>query len=186
MAGNFPSSYGRNTSPLSRAPSRMVTSTSLSTTTGYTGFATVRSLFMSNFPRTLSLGLDLHFAGDLAPDVQLAREPSLGVGERCVGHEVEGLLPERLDHRGLLHGRDRGSKNRLQHRLRRAGRREQALPGDGADAGEAKLLHGGDVGKIRQPRMIDQREGAQAAGLHLRPAARRVEKGDLGRAVEHI
>ena len=34
--------------------------------------------------------------------------------------------------------------------------------------------------------MIDQGKRAQAAGLHLRPAARHIEEGDLGRAGEHV
>src|SRR5262249_60895808 len=83
-----------------------------------------------------SLGLDLHLGGDLAPGVDLLREPGLGIGERGVRHRVKALLLERRACLRRLQSSNGGVENRLQNFLRRAGRREQALPGNGADAGE--------------------------------------------------
>ena len=67
------------------------------------------------------------------------------------------------DFRRLAHG----SEQRVQHRLRRCRRREQAVPGHRADVGVSDFLHGRNVGIFREPCAVDHRERAEFAGLHL-------------------
>src|SRR5688500_10283113 len=124
MAGNFPASSGRNTSALSRAPSRIGTSTSFSTVIRWAGTAGGASIFIANvLPRRArrphanesgeddvaadgaSLGhFDLHLSGDFSPGRDLALEPGLRLFRRGVGGGADQLLFERLLHLRRLQG----------------------------------------------------------------------------------
>src|ERR1700704_3070236 len=112
-------------------------------------------------------GFDLHLGGNVLPGLDLVGEPRLGVVERLVRHDIEILLLEGVDHRRRVQRLDRGLEDRLQDLFRRAGRREQSLPSDRADAGIADLLHRRHVGKFGQALMVDQRERSQLAGFDL-------------------
>src|SRR5215475_13549550 len=97
MAGKRPSSAGRNTSALSRAPSRIGTSTSFSTTMPEARIAGAVSMFMRIVRAAGLFGsivrqLDLHVGRDFSPIGEFRRVPRLRILQRGVGHRLDHLL----------------------------------------------------------------------------------------------
>ena len=75
---------------------------------------------------------------------------------------------------------------RIQHRLGRRRRREQAVPGDGADVRVADFLHGRDIGVVGQARVIDHGQRAEFSRLHHAGGAADVEERGLHVAAQHV
>src|SRR5262245_29031937 len=83
--------------------------------------------------------LDLHFAGDLAPRIELALEPGLRVVQRLVRLDTHELLGKGLLQLRNLGRFENGLMQRRQHVLRRLRRRKHGLPVQRADTGETGL-----------------------------------------------
>src|SRR5262249_30021022 len=124
MAGNVPAAFGRNTSALRCAPSRMGTSTSVSTrTSSAPGAGSIFIAAVSPLPWSSIRQLDLHLVGDFLPIRQLGLVPCLRLFNRGAGQGPDHLLPEGRRH---LLGTERlnGSfAHDLEHIARRSGRR---------------------------------------------------------------
>src|SRR3954451_14361547 len=58
-----------------------------------------RTLMRAAWTEALFGGFGLHARSDVLPRLDLARQPGMGIIERLVGHGVEALLLERIDHR---------------------------------------------------------------------------------------
>src|ERR1700755_1859718 len=65
--------------------------------------------------------IDLHFRCDLAPGVELALEPGLGLLRRLADLDADHLLVEGPLQRRVLRGFDDRLEQRVDHRLRRRG-----------------------------------------------------------------
>src|SRR5262244_2126380 len=105
MAGNRPSRWGRITSALSRAPSRIGISTSRSRRIPSSGtvcsdcvFTGVQVFWSSGLASSVG-ELDLHLFGELAPIGEFRLVPLPRFLERRIGHRLDHLFLE-----GGLHG----------------------------------------------------------------------------------
>src|SRR5215213_7893740 len=78
--------------------------------------------------------IDLHLGRDLPPRVELALEPGLGFFRRLADLDADKLLVEGFLQRRLLRGLDDRVEQGVDHRLRRCGRGQHALPVQRADA----------------------------------------------------
>ena len=85
--------------------------------------------------------------------LDLVREPGARVVERLRRRDDEALLGQRRPWRPpSVNAATAARCSGFEHRARRRRRREHAVPGDGADVGEADLFHGRHVRIVRQPR----------------------------------
>src|SRR5262245_295975 len=93
------------------------------------------------------------------------------------GHHLDATVREPLLNFGRLHGFDERRVQALHHRLRRAGRHEDALPRAAGELRVARLGHGRRVGKSREALGAGHGDEAQPPALHV------VHRG--GRGDEH-
>src|SRR5262245_3984763 len=134
MAGNAPASSGRNTSALRRAPSRIGTSTSFSTTmpwAGARGAGSLGKLFMSvcaSARQPLVGQIDLDLGHRLSPRGKFARKPGLRLLQRGIRLDADELLLERLLQRRSMRGLDNRVEDGRENLFRRLRRRQHALP----------------------------------------------------------
>src|SRR5450755_3918981 len=146
MTGNRPLPLGRKTSALSRAPSRTGTSRSFSITRSWRGCEPRWRDLANRRSTRLLLDLDLVVADEFRPTLRLCTN-LIGKFLRRNGYRNRHKLPR--EHFLHLRPRQYDNDRRVQFvddwlRCRR--RCKQRLPGVGADAGEALLGHGRNVG----------------------------------------
>src|SRR5262245_52187939 len=95
MAGTRSSPAGRNTSALRRAPSRIGTSTSFSTTMSGVRLARADSIFMRGTFGSIVRQLNLHVGGELLPVGHFRGVPCPRLVDGGAGHRLDHLLAER-------------------------------------------------------------------------------------------
>src|SRR3990172_1250508 len=126
-----------------------------------------------------SLNLDVVVDHDLAPVLDFLQHELLILLRGLVDHDIHEDLGQLFFHRGTFHDLNDIGVDAPEHRLRYGSRREQAVPGVGSDAGEARFRSGRHVRQFGAP--LERRNGQRLdpAGEDVRKRGRHVDEHEL-------